>query len=106
MSGSNGGGYIPPQSTKFDCETSIIRTFVSSIDLEVLAKHCQGDILDVIIGTNDTLLLEDGNGEILGAILHLNTSDIINCINLSSTYEAEILQINNPACKVEIRRIK
>ncbi|MBL7799842.1 MAG: hypothetical protein JNL95_03875 [Chitinophagales bacterium] len=106
MSGSSGSGYVPPTKTKFDCETSIIRTVISSIDITVLTKHRQGDILDVIIGENETLLLEDGNGEILGAILHLNTSDIIACIKQGSSYEAEILQINTPACKVEIRRKK
>jgi hypothetical protein len=104
MSGSSGGGYVPPQRTKFDCETSIIRTNVSTIDLAVLAKHKQGDILEVIIGQNDALLLEDGNGEILGAILHLNTVDIIICIGKGTEYEAEIIKINTPACQVEIKR--
>lgn len=104
MSGSSGGGYVPPQRTKFDCETSIIRTNVSSIDLAVLAKHKQGDILEVVINQNDALILEDGNGETLGAILHSNTPDIIDCIKQGATYEAEILKINTPACQVEIRR--
>lgn len=104
MSGSSGGGYVPPQRTRFDCETSIIRTNVSTIDLTVLAKHNQGDILDVIVGKSDALLLEDGNGEMLGAVLHLNTSDIIDCIRQGATYEAEIIKINTPACQVEIRR--
>lgn len=104
MSGSSGGGYVPPQRTKFDCETSLIRTNISSIDLAVLAKHKQGDVLEVVIGANETLLLEDGNGEILGAILHLNTPDIIDCIKNGAAYEGEIIKINTPACQVEIRR--
>lgn len=104
MSGSGGGGYIPPQRTKFDCETSIIRTTVSTIDLIVLNSHNQGDILDVIVDIKQTLILEDGNGEILGSILHSNTSDIINCIKNGFLYEAVILQIDSPACKVEIRK--
>ena len=104
MSGSNGGGYVPPQRTIFDCKTSIIKTYVSSIDLVVLGKHKLGDILDVVIGKNDTLLLEDGNGEILGAILHLNTSDIIDCIKEGATYEAEIIKVNTLACQIEIKR--
>lgn len=104
MSGSNGGGYIPPERTKFDCETSIIRTNVSSIDLAVLAKHKQGDILEIVIGKNEALLIEDGNGEILGSVLHLNAPDIINCIKKGASYEAEIIKINTPTCQVEIRR--
>lgn len=104
MSGSGGGGYIPPQRTKFDCDMSIITTTVSSINTIILAKHGVGNILDVIIGDNEALLLEDGDGEILGAILHLNTPDIINCIKQGAYYSAKILSINPPACRVEIQR--
>lgn len=104
MSGSNGGGYIPPQRTYFDCETSVIKTNVSTINLEVLAKHNPGDMLEVTIGKNEALVLEDGNGEILGAILHLNTPDIITCIKQGVSYIAKIIKINTPACLVEIKR--
>ncbi|UCS93952.1 hypothetical protein KZP23_02645 [Echinicola marina] len=104
MSGSSGGGYAPPQRAKFDCDTGIINSTVSSVDLEVLSNHIVGDILDVIIGNNGALVLEDGNGEILGAILHRNTTDIINCINEGAQYEAEILNINSPSCLVQISR--
>nr|AGU11097.1 hypothetical protein [uncultured organism] len=104
MSGSGGGGYVPPQRTKFDCNTSIITTSVSSIDVLILSKHKAGDILEVILGNNESLLLEDGNGEILGAILHLNTSDIIDCIKNGISYEAKITSIDFPACNVIIRK--
>lgn len=104
MSGSGGGGYIPPQRNKFDCETSFILTIVSSINLIVLAKHKVGIILDVIIGNNGQVLLEDGDGEILGAILHSNTPDLIECIESGAKYEAEIQRINTPACTVKITR--
>tara|TARA_R110002020_G_scaffold190124_6_gene389546 strand:- start:698 stop:1015 length:318 start_codon:yes stop_codon:yes gene_type:complete len=104
MSGSGGGGYIPSQRTKFDCKTGIIITSVSSINVTVLAKHRIGSILDVIIGKNEELLLEDGDGEILGALLHSNTPDIIGCINEGADYEAEIERINIPVCTVKITR--
>ncbi|MGE9311083.1 hypothetical protein ACLOAU_05535 [Niabella sp. CJ426] len=104
MSGSGSGGYVPPQRTKFDCDSSIIKTNVSSIDLTILSKHEIGNILNVELGENEALLLEDGDGETLGAILHSNTTDIIDCIKQGAEYEAEILTINFPACKVEIRR--
>lgn len=104
MSGSGGGGYVPPQRTKFDCETSIITTHVSSINITVLAKHSVGIILNVIIGENDELLVEDGDGEIIGAVLHPNTPDIIDCIKEGKEYEAVILKIDTPACSVRIRR--
>jgi len=103
MSGS-GGGYIPPQRNEFDCETGIIITTVSSIDLVVLAKHTVGVILEVILGGNGEVLLEDGDGERLGAILHANTPDLIECITGGANYEAEILTISTPVCRVRITR--
>ncbi|MFH6987590.1 hypothetical protein ACHRVW_07580 [Flavobacterium collinsii] len=104
MSGSGGGGYQPPQRTKFDCYTSIITNTVSSLNIKVLEKRKIGDFLEVVLGKNESLLLEDGDGEILGAILHLNTPDIIDCIKNGSLYKAEILSINSPACRVQITR--
>ena len=104
MSGSGGGGYVPPQRTKFDCDTSKIITIVSSIDIAVLKKHSVGVFLDVIINVGGALVLEDGDGEILGAILHLNTSDIISCIENGTEYEAEIVKINFPSCTVKIQK--
>ena len=105
MSGSGGGGYEPPQRTKFNCDTSTIITDISSIDIKVLNKHIVGDILEVLLGNNDNLILEDRNGEILGSILHLNTSDIIECIKNGATYSATITIINTPSCKVKIQRV-
>jgi hypothetical protein len=104
MSGSGGGGYIPPQRNIFDCETSIIVTNVSSINIVVLAKHPVGAFLEVVIGENEEVLLEDGDGEILGAILHANTTDLIDCTANGAEYKAEIQIINTPVCRVKITR--
>lgn len=103
MSGS-GGGYEPPQRTKFDCETGIIITNVSTVNILILEKREKGDILEVVLTENRSLALEDGDGEILGSILHINTPDIIACIKNGASYEAEILDINSPACRVRIKR--
>ncbi len=102
MSGSGGGGYVPPQRNEFDCETSVILTNVSSINLTVLAKHTVGTVLEVVIGENGEVLLEDGDGEILGAILHSNTPDLIDCIENGVEYQAEIQRIDTPTCTVKI----
>lgn len=103
MSGSSGSNYIAPKEMKYDCIGKITST-VSSINLLVLKKHKVGDILDVIIGLNEALLLEDGDGEILGSILNMHTSEIIECIQAGYTYKAHIVSISTPACKVEIRK--
>ena len=104
MSGSGGGGYIPPQRSDFDCETGYIITNVSSIDITILKKLSAGDILEVKITANEALSIEDGNGEVLGSILHLNTPDILKCINAGAVYEVNILSINSPACRVRVQR--
>lgn len=104
MSGSGRGGYIPPQSSRFDCNLTIITTTVSSIDTDVLSKHQVGDVLDVVLSPTNTLILEDGDGEILGSIVHINTPDIIECINNAAVYEAEIIRIASPACYVRIMK--
>lgn len=103
MSGSGGGGYVPPQRTKFDCETSQIDTLLSSIDLAVLKKLKVKDDLDVEIGDNGALIVISGDGELVGSVVHINTSDIIECVNQGYTYKATIIEINFPACKVRIK---
>ena len=103
MSGS-GSSYIPTRSTEFNCDSSVITTTVSSIDLVVLSKHKVGDILEVVLSIKESLVLEDGDGEILGSIVHINTSDIIDCIKKGALYVAEIISINSPACRVQIKR--
>lgn len=104
MSGSGNSGYVPPQRANFDCNKSIITTNVSSINTTILSKYKVGDCLEVTLSKNKPLLLEDGNGEILGAILHTNTLDIIRCMGQGKVFEAEISRIDYPACIVVIQK--
>ncbi|OOG75445.1 hypothetical protein [Flavobacterium sp. A45] len=104
MSGSGGGEYVPPQRAKFDCETSQIITILSSIDLVVLKKLSVENILEIEIGKNEALIVLNADGEIIGSIVHPSTADIIECIKIGNHYEAEIIEINYPACKVKIKR--
>ncbi|MCJ8498611.1 hypothetical protein MVI27_10100 [Chryseobacterium salipaludis] len=104
MSGSGGGSYVAPQRNKFDCDKTTLTTTVSSIDIMVLKKHQVRDVLEVMLSSSETLILEDRNGEILGTILHLNTVDIIECIKNGTSYTAEIKSINSPACIVYIQK--
>lgn len=104
MGGSGGGGYSVPRKIKFDCENGQITTNVSSIDLAVLQKHKVADILNIIISTSNSIVLEDGNGEILGAVLHASTSELINCIKNGNEYEAEIISIQLSTCRILIKR--
>lgn len=105
MSGSGGGGgYDPPPAVKFDCITSYIKTVLSSINLTVLNKHEVGAILIVSIEGNDTVIVEDGDGEILGSILHANSDDLTECIKAGNVYSAEIIIKTAVSCTVLIKR--
>lgn len=104
MSGSGGGGYVPPQSVKFDCESGMINTAVSSIDLAVLANQRVGDVLDLELSEIETVILVNRNGEILGSIAHRSTIELIDCIKKGNHYQATITSINTPACIVRIER--
>ena len=105
MSGSGGGGYIPPKSTKFDCEGGILAITVSSVDIAVLNKHKIADVLNVLLSVTDTVILEDGNGEILGSVVHINTAELIQCIKDGNNYEAKITSINSPTCHIKINKM-
>jgi len=103
MSGSGGGGYVPPQRTKFDCENGQIITILSSVVLVVLKKLVAGIVLEVEIGESESLIVLNADGERVGSIIHPSTSDIIECIKKGNHYDAEIVEINYPACKVKIK---
>lgn len=105
MSGSGGGGYVPPQRAKFDCENGQIITNISSIDFVVLKKLSVGTKLNVEISANESLILIDADGELLGSIIHPSTADIIECIKKGNIYNAEIIEINFPACKIKVKSI-
>lgn len=105
MSGSGGGGYVPPQSVKFDCESGIINTAVSSVDLTVLATQRVGDTLSIELSEIETVILVNGNGETLGSIAHRSTIELIDCIKNGNEYQATITSINTPACNIRIERI-
>jgi len=101
MSGGNSGGYIPSPTTKFDCQNGEILTRLSNIDPDVLNQHQVGNVLDVSIIDN-SVVVENENGEILGSILHINVSELKECIEGGNDYSAEIIEIINSICRVKI----
>lgn len=103
MSGSNNGPYVPPERSKFDCETSQIRTNIASIDLAILAKLRIGEILEIQID-NKKILVYNANGEFVGVIIHPNTLDLIKCIEDGNDYEVTVIGIQSPQCTVLIKR--
>jgi len=104
MSGSSGGGYVPSVRTNFDCDTGVILTNLSSIDITVLVRCSIGDILHVRI-EHDIVIVEDGNGEILGSVVHANVVELKECIEAGSSYAAKILNITGTSCRVKIQKV-
>ncbi|WP_459212073.1 hypothetical protein [Aquimarina rhabdastrellae] len=106
MSGSSGGGYVPPQSNSFlDCETGKFSTYVSSIDIDVLKNLNIGDILEVELLSNK-IILSNSNGENLGSIINQKNQNLEKCINQGFEFEAKIISIDSPACQVLINSKK
>ncbi|UMB53934.1 hypothetical protein MKD41_00280 [Lutibacter sp. A64] len=103
MSGGNNYGYVPTSKSKFECEHGIIITILSTIDVAVLSQHLKGDILIVKL-YNKSVVLENGNGEILGSVIHVNVNELRECIESGNNYSAEIVSIIGIACKVKISR--
>ncbi len=104
MSGSGNSGYIPTWREKFDCTKSNFTVTLTSVDIDVLQKHQQGDLLDLELDKRDIIIVLDGNGEILGTIVHQFTSDLIECIKSGHKYEAKITLVHTPNCKVNIMK--
>lgn len=105
MSGSGGfGAYELPARAKFDCLSGTVTIKVSSVDLEVLTELSAGDKLEIEISGSGSLVLIDKNGQILGSLMHPNTSDIINCIKEGNDYVATIISIASPTCTVKITK--
>lgn len=92
-----------PLRKKSVYKANIITTTISSVNHITLLKHQVGDVLNIVLEKNELLLLEDEDGEILGAIL-LNIPSVINRIKSGVKYEAEVLGISTPTC-VQIREV-
>ncbi|WP_143559423.1 hypothetical protein [Sphingobacterium sp. JB170] len=104
MSGSGGfGGYEPPPAAAFNCLSSSITTKLSSVDLALLPNIVIGDILEVEVNDRRTLVVLEGNGVLLGSVIHTNSGDVIACIDAGNSYEAEVVQLTPLTCTVTIR---
>lgn len=104
MSGSGGGNYVPSVRTGFDCDSGIGRTSLSSLNLDIVSDCDVGGILDVVLN-NSAVVVENGNGEVLGSVLHQFSSDLADCILSGLNYKAKILSKTATSCTVKIFKI-
>lgn len=102
MSGSSGYSFeTSPSAPK--CEDLVIRTQLASPDPEVLSNVRAGDILSVhLLSAVGPIQAMTNEGRIAGAILTANPTQLINCINGGTVYQAKVQGINGGDCQVII----
>lgn len=109
MSIKPGGGGVAPRPISNDsdyCLNLKIKTNLSSVKMDVLAKSKVGDVLPVVAeGLNGPVhVMKDG--EMLGTILSGMLLELLNCMNGGTEYEATIEKIDEAICQVTISAVK
>ena len=105
MSGSGGGNSpsfnIPSQNDS--CENIIINTNLASPQAIVIANLTVGNRLNIIAATDQgPIQALDGNGQIAGNIISREQIRLLNCIRQGTVYVADIIEIDNGQCQVQI----
>lgn len=103
--GSGSGGSIPggTRDEKYNCANVNERTLVDSPIAAVLGKCNLGDTLSIEV-QNGTLVVRH-NGLLLGSLNFLHSIEMIECIENGFSYEAEIVELSNSLCRVQIRNV-
>jgi len=102
MSGSSGYSF-DTRSSDAKCEDLVIRTQLASPDPEVLSDVRAGDIFTVhLLSAVGPIQAVTVDGKIAGAILTANPTQLINCINSGTSFQARVLSINGGDCQVTI----
>lgn len=97
--GSNGGS--PGSSTR--CQDINTITHIATPNPQILEKVKVGDYLDLTLRTSTGPIQAVTNtGEIVGSILTVTISQLINCINEGVQFHAKVLSKNGGDCKVLI----
>jgi|SRR5690606_33462681 len=102
MSGSGGsGGYELPPAVAFSCLSGTITTLLSSLNIALISKIKDGQIIPVSVNHDTLVLVIDG--DIIGSIVHQYTKNVLDCIKLGHIYEAEIINLTPLTCRVVVR---
>lgn len=103
-----GGGEMPrPVKGGVDvCLNLVINTNLASVVEEVLDKTVVGDVLPVEAQSLDGPVVVLKDGEVLGTVLSSYLVQLLNCMNDGTTYEAEVIKIEDAICQVKISAVK
>lgn len=93
--GGSGGG----ESSKCEFRHS---TQLNSPVPAVLATLHAGDILEIILTTNNIVLAKKTTGEIAGSITYKHLVTLIECIEEGWSYSALIISLEGGACEIQI----
>lgn len=103
-----GGGEMPRsmQGGGNVCMDLVITTNLASVNVDVLKKVNEGDVLPVkALGTDGPVVVVK-NGETVGTVLSSKLVQLLNCMNGGTEYEAEVLKIEEAICQVRISAVK
>jgi hypothetical protein len=105
MSGSGGGdgpSFSAP-SQNDSCENIVINTNLASPQANVIANLTVGDRLDITAVTDQgPIQALDVNGQVAGNIISREQIRLLNCIRQGTVYVADVLEIDNGQCQVQI----
>lgn len=88
------------------CKSLVIITNLASVNVDVLKKAHEGDVLPVSAQSVDGPVVVMKDDEILGTVLSSKLALLLNCMNGGTDYEAEIIKIEEAICQVKISAVK
>lgn len=104
-----GGGGVAPRPISNDsdyCLNLKIKTNLSSVKAEVLAKCNVGDVLPLTAEGVSGPVHVMKDGEVLGTVLSGMLLELLNCMNGGTEYEATIEKIDEAICQVTISAVR
>jgi hypothetical protein len=109
MSGNPGGGGGPSinrPNPNEDCADLVINTNLASPQANVIENLAEGDTLSIrAITDQGPIQAFDEDGNLAGNIVSREQVRLLTCINGGTSYQAEILSIENAQCRIQIRAI-
>lgn len=103
MSGSGGSSFGGSPIGGPQCKDINIITNIATPNPEVLANIEVGDYLDITLRTaTGPIIASTGAGDIVGSILTMSISQLINCINDGFEYHGRVMSKDGGDCKILI----
>lgn len=103
MSGSGGGSFGGSPIDGLQCKDVNIITNIATPNPEVLDSIEIGDYLDIVLrGTTGPIVAVTNAGDVVGSILTMDISQLINCISDGFRYHGKVLSKDGGDCRILI----